>query len=198
MTRSPLQSYTRSRSSWLAKTLFSATLLAAGAQAACVSLANSVACPSYSSYSIDNSTLTSLRDFGIILQPFATQAEFDNVINNATAFQPESACSTYNTTVRIPYQNSVLCAIAVDVSSSCNANVKNPINTALCITSCQTYESGFASLAKQVCPNNAAWETANLNALKTICSGSDPNNWQGLQSKATDCINSAVNEAAFC
>ncbi|KAF9277894.1 hypothetical protein BGZ88_000917 [Linnemannia elongata] len=201
MTRSPHQSYTRSRSSWLAKTLFSATLLAAGAQAACVSLANSLACPSFSAYSIDNTTMvTRLRDYGIVLQPFATQAEFDNVINNATAFQPESACSTYNTTVRIPYQNSVLCTIAVndDASVSCNTNVKNPINTALCITSCTTFETGFASLAKQLCPNNAAWETGNLNALKTVCSGSDPNNWQGLQSKATDCINSAVNEAAFC
>ncbi|KAG9070743.1 hypothetical protein KI688_008283 [Linnemannia hyalina] len=201
MTRSPHQPYTRHRSRWLATTLFSATLLAAGAQAGCVSLANSVACPSFSSFSIGNDTMiTRFKDYGIILQPFATQAEFDNVINNATAFQPDSACPTYNSTVRIPYQNTVLCAIAANdpESTSCNANVKDPINTALCITSCLTFEKGLESQANQLCPNNAAWETGNLNALKTICDGSSPDSWAALQSTAADCISSAVNEVAFC
>ncbi|KAF8937510.1 hypothetical protein BGZ47_009035 [Haplosporangium gracile] len=201
MTRSLHQPYTRQRSNWLAKALLSVTLLAAGAQAACVSLANSVACPSFSSYSIDNVTMiANIANYGIVLQPFATYAEFDKAINNATAFQPSSFCPTYNSSVRIPYQNTVLCTIAVqdDSSVKCNSNVKDPVNSDLCISSCKTFETGFSSLANQLCPNNAAWETDNLNALKTICSGSDKDNWQGLQSTAADCINSDVNEAAFC
>lgn len=201
MTRSPHQPYTRRRSSWLAKTLLSATILAAGAQAACVPLTNSVACPSYSAYSIDNDTMiTRLKDYGIVLQPFATRDEFDKVINNATAFQPVSLCPTYNTAIRVPSQNSVLCTIAVsdEASVSCSSNVKNPINTALCIDSCRTFEKGFASLAKQICPNNTAWETANVNSLISICSGNNTSNWEGLQSKENDCISSAVNEAAVC
>ncbi|KAF9151790.1 hypothetical protein BG015_006222 [Linnemannia schmuckeri] len=199
MTRSLHQPYTRHRSNWLAKALLSATLLATGAQAACVPLANSTACPLFSSYSIDNVTvIANAKSYGIVLQPFATHAEFDIAINKAAAFQPASACQTYNSSVRVPYQNTVLCTIAVHEPSDCNSDVKDPVNIDLCISSCKTFETGFASLAKQLCPNNAAWETSNLNALKTICSGSDKGNWQGLQSTATDCINSEVNEAAFC
>ncbi|KAF9933185.1 hypothetical protein FBU30_006351 [Linnemannia zychae] len=196
-------SYTHHRSSrWLARALFSTALLAAGAQAACISLANSVACPSFKQYSIDNTTLiTRLGDYGIHLQPFATQAEFDTVINNATAFSPKSStCDTYNTSVRVPYQNTVLCTIAIhDPSSdSCNQNIQNPINIDMCISSCKKYQQDYTSLAPQLCPNNAAWATGNIAELADICSGSNSGNWPGLQSTSTDCINAEVNEAAFC
>ncbi|KAF9908453.1 hypothetical protein EC991_009806 [Linnemannia zychae] len=194
---SPQQPHIRSRSGWLAKTLLSTTLLAAGAQAACVSLANTVACPSFATLSVDNVTMVeNFKNYGIILQPFATQAEFDKVINNATAFQPYGSCSTgYNTTVRVPYQNSILCTIAVH-DENCNKDAQ--INIDLCIKSCTTYEQGFAALAPQLCPGNPDWATNNNNAIKKICSGTDKENWPGLQSTESSCINAEVNEAAFC
>ncbi|KAK3844848.1 MAG: hypothetical protein J3R72DRAFT_57051 [Linnemannia gamsii] len=193
------QPHTRQRSGgWLAKTLLSATLLAAGAQAACVSLANSVACPSFAAMSVDNVTMIAdFLSYGIALQPFATREEFDKVINNATGFQPFGSCSTYNSAIRIPYQNTVLCTIAVldETSRKCNESAKE---MEMCISSCKTYEQGFATLAPQLCPGDTAWATGNNDAIKKICSGDDRENWSGLQSTATDCINSDVNEAAFC
>ncbi|KAG0272677.1 hypothetical protein BGZ95_011543 [Linnemannia exigua] len=194
------QPHTRQRSGgWLAKTMLSATLLA-GAQAACVSLANSVACPSFSTLSIDNVTLiANFKMYGIVLQPFATREEFDKVINNATSFQPFGSCSTYNSAIRIPYQNTILCTIAVHDESSAQCNQNAPeMNVDMCITSCKTYEQGFANLAPQLCPGDAAWATGNNNDIKKICSGTSKDDWPGLQSTANDCINSDVNEAAFC
>ncbi|KAF9132121.1 hypothetical protein BGW39_000768 [Mortierella sp. 14UC] len=194
---SPQQPHTRRRSGWLARTLLSTTLLAAGTQAACVSLAGSVACPSFATLSVDNITMIeNFKSYGIILQPFATQVEFDKVINNATAFQPFGSCSTgYNTAIRIPYQNTVLCTIAVH-DETCN---KDPqINIDMCISSCKTFEQGFATLAPQLCPGNPEWATNNNNAINKICSGSDTSNWPGLQSTENNCIHAEENEAAFC
>ncbi|KAF9107539.1 hypothetical protein BGX29_006063 [Mortierella sp. GBA35] len=197
MTRSSQHPNTRLRSGWMARALISATILAAGAQAVCIPLKGSIACPSFSNYTIDNVTMVAnMRNYGIHLQPFATLEEFDKVINNATAFAPRPPCSTYNSSVRVPYQNTVLCTIAVhDEKASCP---KGEGNMDLCIASCKTYEQGFTALAPQLCPGNAAWATNNIAEIKNICSGSDTTNWLGLQSNATDCINAEVNEAALC
>ncbi|KAF8991726.1 hypothetical protein BGZ52_013073, partial [Haplosporangium bisporale] len=93
------------RTNWVSR-LISLALLAASANAACVSLKNSTVCPSYSAYSVDNSKVDWMKGIGITMNSFTDTAGFDASANNATGFLT-SGCTGYNATNHLAYQNTI-------------------------------------------------------------------------------------------
>ncbi|CAO3575144.1 unnamed protein product [Mortierella alpina] len=187
-------------SRWLARSLLAGALLAAGAQAACVNLTGSTTCPSYSALSVDTSIISKLKDYGIIMQPFTTVQGFDQAAANATGFQSASdTCTAYTGAQRIPYQNTVLCTIAVmdEASLKCpGAPATAPRH--LCASSCSLYLNGYTALMNQTCANDTNTRT-NMNALTDICLRGKRNAWPGLQdTNNATCVNALQNEAATC
>ncbi|KAF9897879.1 hypothetical protein BX616_004837 [Lobosporangium transversale] len=182
---------------WLARTLLSFTILAAGAQAACVSLAASKACPSYSSYAVDTSIVKHVAAHYIRMQPFANVEEFDRAVFNATGFQTSSDCTEYNNTVRIPYQNTLLCTIAVQHANSMKCKSKRSGSSSMCVSSCSLYEQGLSTMIKSRCPK-ATNALKQLAEVSVICSRKNPDEWQGLNSNTPGCVDSLKNEASTC
>ena len=184
---------------WLARTLVVATVLATTAQAACVSLANSTACPKFQASYVDNGILSDLAQYGIVMQSFTTVQQFDAAVFNATGFETSAySCPGYNNTIHIPYQSTVLCAIATneDLSLACKGNnVNNP--PTMCTSSCLLYESGLSAMINSICPTDTT-SKANLADLNTVCTANDPNNWANLHDNSTSCVDALVNEAATC
>ncbi|KAF9951334.1 hypothetical protein BGZ72_007129 [Mortierella alpina] len=186
-------------SRWLARSLLAVALLAAGAQAACVSLKGSTTCPSYGSLSVDTSIVAALKNYGIDMQAFTTVQEFDQAAANATGFNPVGTnCKAFTGAQRIPYQNTVLCTVVVkdDASLKCPGAPENASRD-LCVSSCSLYLSGFTSMMNQICPNDANAKKS-IDALTSICSRRT-GDWSGLQ--GTDnatCVNALQNEAATC
>ncbi|KAF9204764.1 hypothetical protein BGZ49_004895 [Haplosporangium sp. Z 27] len=183
---------------WLSKALLSVALMATSAQAACISLANSKACPKYSSFFVDTSVSKTVLDYNINMPSFTTVQEFDNAVYNATGFYTVSDCTGYNKTVRIPYQNTVLCTIATldSASSSCKGQPTN-VNADLCASSCTLYQQGLSAMINSHCPK-VADAVSSLSIVTTICSRKDTNSWPGLQDTSSSCVNALDNEAAFC
>ncbi|KAG0301199.1 hypothetical protein BGZ98_008553 [Dissophora globulifera] len=182
---------------WLARTLLSATLLASTAHAVCISLTGSTACPSFSTFQVNTDVLKNLPAYGIVMPTFATLAEFDKAVLNATAFQTSTDCTGYTKAVRIPYQTTVLCAIAVQDASSNTCKGQAFTNSNMCISSCTLYEQGLSAMVTARCPK-ATNALAQLAEVKTVCSGKSPADWPGLQDTTTTCINSLQNEATTC
>ncbi|KAG0356143.1 hypothetical protein BC939DRAFT_307146 [Gamsiella multidivaricata] len=187
-------------SSWWARTLVTLAVLATGTQAACISLGGSTACPSYAGFQVDNTIVKTVAQYGIIMPAFTNVAEFDQAVFNATGFQTASDCTGYNSTVRIPYQNTVLCTIAVlDATSlKCKGGSTNTNTTGtLCDSSCTLYQQGLRAMVDSRCPK-ATDSVQGLADVTTICSRKDPASWGGLQDTSSTCVNSLQNEIATC
>ncbi|KAF9984929.1 hypothetical protein BGZ75_003530 [Mortierella antarctica] len=188
-------------SRWVSRSLLLAVaLLAAGTQAACVSLAGSKTCPSYSTLSVDTSIVSKLKDYGIVMAPFKTAQEFDQAAANATGFFTASdSCKAYTGAQRIPYQNTVLCTIAVLEPASVKCpGAPDTASKELCASSCSLYLGGLTSLMNQSCANDTATQS-NLKTLTEVCSTKAPEQWPGLQSVTNaTCVNALQNEAATC
>ncbi|KAG0248508.1 hypothetical protein BG011_010210 [Mortierella polycephala] len=187
------------RHRWLPKAVLSLAVLTAATQAACVSLADSKACPSFSSFFIDNGILSRLKDFGILLQPFNNADEFDKAMLNATGFMTSpSTCTGYNASVRIPYQNTLICTLAVQeqASKGCEGY---PTTTAsnMCDSSCTLYQQGLTAMINTQCPDDSN-SKKDLSELEAICSRVKPEEWLGLHDNGPTCINSLANEASMC
>lgn len=184
---------------WLTRTLVAATVLAASAQAVCVPLTGSAACPKFQASFIDNTIVQSLTDYGIVMQPFTTATEFDAAVFNATGFDTAYySCTGYNSTYHIPYQNTVLCAIVAndDKSLACKGtNVNNP--PTMCTSSCSLYYTGVSAMVNSICPSDSTSKQL-LTDLNTICTGNDANNWANLHDGSATCINALQNEIATC
>ncbi|KAF9185166.1 hypothetical protein BGZ51_006601 [Haplosporangium sp. Z 767] len=187
------------RHRWLSRTVLSLAILTAGTQAACISLAGSKACPSFSSFFVDNGILSRLQDFGIQLQPFNSADEFDKALFNATGFMSSpSTCTGYNASVRIPYQNTLICTLAVheEASKGCEGYPAATPNN-MCDTSCTLYQQGLTAMINTHCPNDTN-SKEDLSELETICSRAIPEEWLGLHDNTPTCINSLANEALTC
>ncbi|KAF9112863.1 hypothetical protein BGX27_002664 [Mortierella sp. AM989] len=183
---------------WLANALLSATVMAAGAQAACISLAGSAACPSYSSFFVDTSIIKTVSSYSIAMPSFTTLAEFDKAVFNSTGFFTSTDCTGYSSSVRIPYQDTLLCTIAVQDNASKKCKGQPTItNSNMCASSCTLYGKGLTAMIKEKCPK-ATNALGALKDLTTICSRADTDSWSGLQDNASDCIDSLKNEATFC
>ncbi|KAF9357379.1 hypothetical protein BGX26_003814 [Mortierella sp. AD094] len=183
---------------WLTKALLSATILATSAQAACISLVNSKACPSYSSFFVDTSVTKTVSSFSVSMPTFNNLDEFDSAVFNSTGFFTSTDCTGYNSSVRIPYQDTLLCTIVTqdDASNKCKGQPTNITNN-MCDSSCTLYQQGLTDMINTHC-RNATGALSGLKDLTTICSRKDPNSWSGLQDTSNTCIDALKNEAAFC
>ncbi|KAI1320288.1 hypothetical protein EDD11_001503 [Mortierella claussenii] len=184
--------------SWLARALLTATFLAATTQGACISLAKSVACPYYSNFSVDTSIATTVKSYSIKMQAFTTVEEFDKAVFNATGFQTADDCTGYNASIHIPYQNTLLCTIAVqdDNSAKCKGTPSSG-SGAMCASSCTLYQEGLSAMVAARCPK-APKALSQLKEVTTICKRTQPTEWQGLHDISASCVDSLKNEAAFC
>ncbi|KAF9408784.1 hypothetical protein BGZ94_002186 [Podila epigama] len=182
----------RHRSNWVARVV-SLALLATSAQAACYKLTDSKACPSFNGFSVDDSLQSWLSSVDIKLGSFSDTASFDNAVNNATGMGAAGTCSGYSASMRLPYQNSVLCTLIVHQSKSkCgNSDVPN-----LCANSCKSYTDGLKSMIDSTCPSDSNIKS-NLAKLEGTCTLAN-NDWPSLQSSEANCISAATNELAFC
>jgi len=182
------------RTNWASR-LISLALLAASANAACVSLANSKVCPSYKAYSVDNSRISWLAGIGITMQPFTDPASFDASANSATGFLTSTDCTGYNATNHLAYQNTILCILLIQESNSCSGSSQAPN---LCATSCTLYETSLNAMVQATCPTSSVMKSA-LTTLTGTCNGSNTKDWPSLQSTDTSsCVNSVTNEQEFC
>ncbi|KAF9404653.1 hypothetical protein BGZ94_004031 [Podila epigama] len=180
-------------SSWLTTALLTTALLGASAQAACISLSGSTTCPSFADFSIDTSIVTRLADHGIVLNPFTTLQEFDAAAMNATGFKTSRDCTSYTPSNRIPYQNTLLCTIAVweAASVACKSNPPS-----MCATSCTLYKNGLETMINGTCPSSSV-SREGLTELAGVCNHST-SGWAALQSNNTNCIDALKNEEATC
>ncbi|KAG0054414.1 hypothetical protein BGZ83_011314 [Gryganskiella cystojenkinii] len=185
-------------SRWLSRTLIAATVLATGAQAVCVSMANSTACPLFGTGWVDTAILSGLAtNYNLVMSTFANIAEFDAAVNNATGFESSPSCTGYNSTVRIPYQNTVLCAILAneDKSKACKGASSNP--PVMCTPSCVLYQKGLSNMVSTHCPMDSTSQGL-LKDLNTVCTANDPNNWANLHDTSSTCIDALKNEPSYC
>ncbi|KAF9939660.1 hypothetical protein BGZ65_009936 [Modicella reniformis] len=140
-----------------------------------------------------------MAQFGIVMQPFNNTDEFDKSVFNATGFQTTPECTGYTHTIRIPYQNTLLCTIAIQdqLSGVCKGQPTN-VSSNLCDSSCTLYQQGLTSMIEKTCPTVASMKTR-LVELNAICSRKKPNEWMGLHDNNTaKCINSLKNEQGTC
>ncbi|KAF9308079.1 hypothetical protein BG003_011648 [Podila horticola] len=178
---------------WLKRTVLVVALLVAGAQADCISLVNSTTCPSFADYSIDTTIVTKLADYGINIGAFKTLTEFDSAAMNATGFKTSSDCTGYSSSTRIPYQNTLLCTIAIWEQASQDCKKKLP---GMCVGSCTLYQQGLQKMVNSTCPK-AANSLDGLKELTGVCSRTN-SAWSALQDTASTCIDALKNEAATC
>ncbi|KAG0013246.1 hypothetical protein BGZ82_002241 [Podila clonocystis] len=179
---------------WLKRTLLAVTLLVAGAQTECISLTNSITCPSFADYSIDTTIVTKLADYGINIGAFKNLAEFDSAAMNATGFKTSSDCTGYSSSsTRIPYQNTLLCTIAIweQASQTCKKNLPG-----MCTSSCTLYQQGLQKMVNSTCPK-ATNSLDGLQELTGVCNHTTTD-WSALQDKTLTCIDALKNEAATC
>ncbi|KAF9171996.1 hypothetical protein BGX21_005933 [Mortierella sp. AD011] len=191
------------RGLWLTRTLVSLALLATSAHSACVSLATSKACPSFSQYSVDTSvagTITSMG-VGINFTSFTDTDSFDSAVLGAAGFMTSSTCTAYNpATQRIRYQDTVLCTIAIQDPNSlkCDSNPDDYPN--MCASSCTLYASALSAMVTKECANDTQ-STENVSDMNEICKGSSSMGWSGLIGDPTDtvaCVNATTNEQLTC
>ncbi|KAG0031082.1 hypothetical protein BGZ81_001813 [Podila clonocystis] len=178
------------RSNWASR-LIPFAFLAASANAACVSLATSNVCPGYKTFSVDTNKVSWLDGVGIKMNAFTDTASFDVAANSATGFYTYD-CFGANIT-HIPYQNSILCTLLVQESTSC-PNANQAPN--LCVDSCKLYETNLNATAAAACPTSSAVKTA-ITKLTGTCNLSN-NDWPNLQSSESSCVKATVNELALC
>ncbi|KAF9897412.1 hypothetical protein BX616_005649, partial [Lobosporangium transversale] len=185
----------KGRISSIARTLISTALLAVSAQAACVSLTGSKACPEYASFSVDTNVPRNIAvyDEGVNMTAFTDVASFDAAILSATGFMTTSSCTGYSATEKIRYQTSLLCTLAVldRESQECKSNPPT-----LCASSCTLYANSLTEMVNRVCPTvQDAKEKAA--AMTALCVGG-PETWGGLHDTDGTCVNATTNEAATC
>ncbi|KAG0211658.1 hypothetical protein B0O80DRAFT_14204 [Mortierella sp. GBAus27b] len=192
--------HTPSSPSWVKAIFLFAALFVATSQAACISLAKSKACPSYSKFYVDNSIQAALSQYGIIIASFNSVDDFDNAVFNATGFLTSTDCSGYNKTVHIPYQDTLLCTIAVQEDASrnnCAAQQPTTVSSNMCADSCKLYQDGLSAMIQKYCPKSTT-ALANLADLTTICSRKEPKSWMGLHDTSKTCVRAQDNEIATC
>ncbi|KAG0045860.1 hypothetical protein BGZ83_008924 [Gryganskiella cystojenkinii] len=186
---------TSSSSSWLARALIPLAMVLATAQAACISLKGSAVCPAFATSFVDvkfASTITN-TGIGINMPAFTNVTGFDAAVMKVNAFMTTSSCSP---SAHIPYQNTVLCVLAIQNQDS--QNCANQVYSTLCTDSCVQYANDFAALINSTCPTDTV-SKSNLATLQQKVCIATPTDWQALSSPDTKtCIKATLNEPNFC
>ncbi|KAF8929432.1 hypothetical protein BGZ47_001059 [Haplosporangium gracile] len=191
------QATSSQRRHWLTRTLVPLALLIVSANAKCIPLANSEACPAFTNLQVDTSAAASLNAMGMgfNIANFDNLAQFDQAIRGSTAFytSPDS-CPGYNRTEHIRYQNTVACAMITQdkVSASCSSTSA----LGMCRTTCTEYVTSLALMVSKSCPSDPE-SNRMAKELQDICTTGKT--FSGLTSTDTaTCASGLNNEAATC
>ncbi|KAG0244440.1 hypothetical protein BGW41_007732 [Actinomortierella wolfii] len=185
-----------SKERWLRNAFVTITFLST-AYAQCIALKGSTMCPGYDAFQIDiKGGISTLEKFGIKMPTFTDVASFDKALLNATAFVADKElCSAYNSSVRVRYQNSMLCASIAHAEESqrCSRPQYPP---SLCKTTCEAYAADFSRMVAATCAGDSK-ATEAASTIQSICSASS--GWDSLRSTDTaTCVDGVKLEAATC
>ncbi|KAG0375642.1 hypothetical protein BGX24_008831 [Mortierella sp. AD032] len=189
---------TSQRRNWLTRALLPLALLVATANAECISLTNSKACPSFSTFQVDTKAIATMngQGLGYHLNNFINVEQFDAAIMASNGFYTNyDSCKT---TQRVRYQNSVLCTLVLQDADSrkCSTNNNGPT---MCRTTCNDYVTSYKQMANASCPSDT-YSRDYANILTGICT--DTGERKGFASLHSDdaatCVNGIKNEASTC
>ncbi|KAF9908239.1 hypothetical protein EC991_010079 [Linnemannia zychae] len=189
------QATSQSRS-WLTRTLVPLALLVASANAACVPLTNSKACPSFANFQVDTNSVATLNEQGLgyHFNNFKTVEEFDASLSNSTGFytNPDS-CTSYNSAQHLRYQNTLLCAIFIqdDASRKCSGSAPS-----VCASTCTGYENAIREMVSKNCPTDK-YSNDYVSDVAGICTGKKGFSYLASTDAAT-CVDGIKNEATTC
>ncbi|KAF9129526.1 hypothetical protein BG015_004137 [Linnemannia schmuckeri] len=185
------------RRHWLTKTLVPLALIAS-ANAKCISLADSTACPGFTNLQVDTSAAATLTGMGmgLTIANFDNLAQFDKAIQESTAFytSPES-CSGYNRTEHIRYQNTVACAMITQDKFSVACSSTRALS--MCRTTCTEYATSLAQMIAKSCPGDPESNGMAKQFSEDVCTTGKT--FSGLSSTdTTTCVNGLNNEDKTC
>ncbi|KAF9130435.1 hypothetical protein BGW39_003071 [Mortierella sp. 14UC] len=188
---------TSQRRNWLTRTLVPLALLVASANAACVALTNSKACPSFSNFQVDTNSVAVLngQGLGYRFNNFKTVEEFDATLLNSTGFYTNAdSCPGYTSAKRIRYQSTVLCTLFIQdpASVKCSSNS----GPTMCATTCNDYLTSFRDTVNKTCPKDQ-YSLDYIGVVAGICSGKKEFTYLAGADPAT-CVNGIKNEATTC
>ncbi|KAF9931120.1 hypothetical protein FBU30_010740 [Linnemannia zychae] len=184
------QSTSQSRR-WLTRTLVSLAIFAATANAACVPLTGSTACPDFAKFQVDTSAKAP-GGMGLDNISFSDLASFDKAVSGTIAFYTSESCTGYNRTQHIRYQNTVTCSVLVRASASCNSQSF----PGMCADTCSSYASSLTSMITKVCPNDPESKRMATELSSKICTRGE--SFPYLASSDAACMSGAKNEGVFC
>ncbi|KAG0260991.1 hypothetical protein DFQ27_003236 [Actinomortierella ambigua] len=163
-----------------------------------MSLKGTKTCPGYDAYQVDiKGGIEALKNFGISMPTFTNVETFDQAVLNATTFVgDQELCSAYNSSVRVRYQNTLLCTSITnaDASRSCLSGSQYP--PALCKSSCEAYATALSDMVKVTCPSDSQSAEA-ASYVSSVCSASS--GWDSMRStNNATCVNAVTSEANTC
>ncbi|KAF9576781.1 hypothetical protein EC968_003288 [Mortierella alpina] len=180
--------------SWLARTLLPLALVAAGVNAACVPLTGTTVCAKYAGFEVDNAAAVKyVGGMGVKMASFEDVKGFDAAVTGATGFQSSSSCTGYTPSLRIRYQDTLLCAVMVSKSSGCKNSAPN-----MCQTTCTDYSKALADMVNATCPNDKTSQEL-ATEMSGYCARGTSTVWESLVDVNTaTCINGSANEPTTC
>ncbi|KAG0213156.1 hypothetical protein BGX33_003124 [Mortierella sp. NVP41] len=185
------------RPHWLTRTLVPLAVIAATANAACVALTNSKACPGFANLQVDTSAAATLTGMGLgfNISSFNNLDGFDAAVTSSTGFYTSpGSCSAYNSTHRIRYQNSVACAMLVNAAASAKCSSTAPLT--MCRNTCTEYATSLAQVASSVCASDKETIKMAGDMMKICSTGSDFS--YVTSSDTAACVSGTKNEASTC
>ncbi|KAF9142835.1 hypothetical protein BGX30_002110 [Mortierella sp. GBA39] len=186
------------RRHWLTRTLVPLALLIASANAKCISLNGSTACPQFANLQVDTSAVVTQNNMkmGFSIANFDDLAQFDKAIEASTAWYTSTSCSGYNGTEHIRYQNTVACTIMTqDAASVTCSSTTSSLN--MCRTTCTEYATSLVQMVTKSCPSDGESVKLANQLLNKVCPTG--NTYPGLSSAdAATCINGSNNEVVTC
>ncbi|KAG0258110.1 hypothetical protein BGZ95_005049 [Linnemannia exigua] len=186
---------TSQRRNWLTRALLPLALFVATANADCIALTNSKACPGFSTLQVDTKAIAALNEQGLgyHLNNFKTVEEFDAAINASGGFYYNA--DSCKTTQRIRYQNTILCAMVLDNADSrkCSSSSNGPT---MCRTTCTDYATSYGQMVNASCPKDDI-SRGYTKTLEGICTGGKGFSFLASTDNAT-CVNGIKNEPTTC
>lgn len=186
---------TSQRRYWFTRTLVPLALLIASANAKCISLATSKACPGFATLQVDTNVIGKLNSdgLGFKLAAFDNIEQFDMSVQGSTAFytSPDS-CSAYTRTQNIRYQNTVACTMMTQASAqTCSSGALS-----MCKTTCNEYATSLTQMVGKTCASDSG-SNDNVNTFQAICTGKKGFSYLASDDSAS-CVSGLRNEAATC
>ncbi|KAG9065941.1 hypothetical protein KI688_002238 [Linnemannia hyalina] len=187
------------RRHWLTRTLVPLALLIASANAKCIPLTGSTACPQFASLQVDTTAAATQtgQDMGFTIANFDDLAQFDKAIQASTGWYTSPiSCPGYNKTEHIRYQNTVACALMTqDVASVACSSTATALS--MCRTTCTEYATSLMQMVTKSCSSDPESNRMAIELQNKVCAAG--NSYPGLSSAdAATCVNGSNNEDVTC